>query len=212
MSGGSDSAAKQAAAQQATQNANIQAATTQIGNIFSSPARQQEYTDLGNATTSYYTDQLNQQQDVQNRNLKFSQARGGQTGGSVAADQDAQSGKDYLAGVLKAKNLGAAAASNLQGQDATEQANLVAAAQGGLSATDAAQEASSAMKGSLDSAQATSTANAFGDAFGDFANIYTQSQNAAALRQGQLYSYNTVYQPGFGYGGNTGTPGNGGAT
>jgi hypothetical protein len=206
MSGGSNDASKQAAANQAQQQANIQAATTQIGSIFNNPARQQEYKDLNTATTGYYTDQLNQQQDKANRNLKFAQARGGQTGGSVATDQATQSGKDYLAGVLKAKNLGAAAAANLQGQDSTEQANLTAAAQGGLSATDAASQAASAMKGSLDSAQATSTANAFGDAFGDFAGVYQKSQDAAQLRNGMLYSYNTVYQPGFGYGGNTGAP------
>lgn len=204
MSGGSDSASKQAAANQAQQQANIQQATTQIGSIFNNPARQQQYTDLNNATTSYYTGQLNQQKDAQDRNLKFAQARGGQTGGSVAVDQNAQSGKDYLAGVLRAKNLGAAAGANLQGQDSQEQANLTAAAQGGLSATDAATQAASAMKGSLDSAQATSTANAFGDAFGDFGQIYQKSQDAAQLRSGMLYSYNTVYQPGFGYGGNTG--------
>lgn len=209
MSGGSNKAAKQAQANEDAKNARIQQATTQIGQIFDNPARKQQYTDLGNATTAYYTDQLNKQQDVTNRNLKFAQARSGQTGGSVAADQAATSGKDYLAGVLKAKNLGSAAAANLQGQDSQEQANLVAAAQGGLSATDAATQAASAMRGSLQSAQATSTANAFGDAFGDMGAIYQKSQDAAQLRNGMLYSYNTVYQPGFGYGGSTGMPGTG---
>jgi hypothetical protein len=209
MSGGSDSAAKQAQANEDAKNASIQQATSQIGSIFDSPARKQQYTDLGNATTAYYTDQLNRQQDVTNRNLKFAQARGGQTGGSVAADQATTSGKDYLAGVLKARNLGSAASANLQGQDAQEQANLIAAAQGGLSATDAASQASSAMRGSLQSAQATSTANAFGDAFGDVGQIYQKSQDAAQLRNGMLYSYNTVYQPGFGYGGSTGGTGEG---
>jgi hypothetical protein len=69
-----------------------------------------------------------------------------------------------------------------------------------LDATSAASQAASALKGNLQAGQASSTANAFGDTFGDFATIYQKSQDAKALRDGQLYAYNTIYQPGFGAG------------
>lgn len=204
MSSPSNAAANQAAANNAAEKASIDQATSQIGSIFDSPERQQQYSDLGKATTDYYTDQLNTQKTANDLQQKFSLARGGQTGGSLATDEATASGKDYLSGLLRAQGLGSAASASLQQSDAQERANLTAAAQGGLSATDAASQASLAMKGNLDAANASSTANAFGETFGDMSTIYQKSQDAAALRNGMRYSYNTLYQPGFGYGGNTG--------
>ena len=60
-------AATQAAAKQTAQE---NAATSQINQIFSSPNLQQQYNQLGTATTQYYMNQLNQQQQINNRDLK----------------------------------------------------------------------------------------------------------------------------------------------
>jgi hypothetical protein len=198
MSSPSDSAAKQAQANESARTASIANSTGQINQIFDNPARQAQYGQLAKDTSAYYTNQLNDQKTINDRNLKFAEARGGQIGGSVQADQGAQSGKDYLKGVLEAQRRGDAASASLQGQDQQSRANLIAAAQGGLDATSAASQAASAMRGNAQAGMAGATSNALGDTFGDFAGIYQRSQDAAALRNGQLNAYNTVYQPGFG--------------
>lgn len=200
MSGGSDNASKQAQANEAARQANIANSTTAINNIFNSPSRTSAYDKLNADTTAYYQRQADQQQQKASRNLTFALARSGQSGGSVQADQGEQLGKDYANATLEAQRRGQAAGANLRAADETQRSNLIAAAQGGLDATTAAQNASSAMRANLETAQSGATANALGDAFGDFSNLYQQSQQAKNLRQGQLYAYNTVYQPGFGAG------------
>jgi len=202
--GSSTSAAKAAEANTQQQQASEAAATTQINNLFASPQRTAEYNQLGTATTQYYMNQLNQQQQVNNRNLTFALARGGQTGGSVATDEATQAGKDYTTGVLDASQRGQAASASLQAADQNTQSNLLAMAQGGLNGTAGAQDATSALQSNLKNAQANATANTIGNAFGDFGQIYTNSTNAAAARQGQLYGYGTAYAPvagSFGSGG-----------
>lgn len=200
MGGGSNGAQHQAQANEDRRNAQIKASTRQINRIFDSPGRTAQYGQLAKDTSAYFMQDLDTQKGRADRNLKFSLARNGQTGGSVQTDQGAQLGKDYLKGVLETTRRGQGAAADLQSRDETARANLIAQAQGGLDATSAASNAASALRSNLQSGQATSTANQMGDMFGDFASIYQKSQDAAALHNGQLYAYNTVYQPGFGYG------------
>jgi hypothetical protein len=200
MSSPDNSASKQAAANEQQRQANIASATSAVNNIFDSPARTGQYSKLAADTTAYYTQQLDQQQQQAQRNTRFALARNGQTGGSVATDAATQLGKDYDTGVLNAARAGSQAGASLQASDQQQRANLIAAAQGGLSATDAASQASSAMQSGLATAKANATNNALADTFSDFSNLYSQSQNAKQLRNGYLNAYNTVYQPGFGAG------------
>lgn len=200
MGGGSNKAAEQAQANTEAQQRMAQEATGRINAIFDNPARTAQYDQLGKDTTAYYTQQLDDKKAINDRSLKFALARNGQTGSSVQADQSARAAKDYLNGVLQATRQGNAASAGLQAQDQTARANLIAQAQGGLNATDAASNAAAAMKADLAGAQSSNTASALGDVFGDFSSIYQKSQDAAALRNGQKYAYNTIYQPGFGAG------------
>lgn len=197
--GGGDKAAKAAAANNAAQQKQIADSTASINNIFNNPARTAQYKQLGTDTSAYYNQQLDKQKAINDRGATFAQARNGQTGSSVATDQATQAGMDYDAGALDATRRGQAASASLQAQDETSRSNMLAAAQGGLTATQAQSQSAGALAANLNTAHASNTANAFGDTFGDFANIYKSSQDAAALRAGQRYSYNTVYQPGFGY-------------
>ncbi len=57
------------------------------------------------------------------------------------------------------------------------------------------------MRSNLEAGKASSTANAFGDAFGDFSDIYQRSRDAKALRDGYNSGLGGWYQPGFGTGG-----------
>lgn len=200
MGGGSDSASKQAQANENARQQQIQQSTGQINSIFDNPTRTAQYGQLAKDTTGFFTQDLDQQKAVTDRNMRFAMARNGQTGGSVQTDQGAQIGKDYLKGVIEAQRRGQGAAADLQSRDETSRANMIAQAQGGLDATSAASNSASAMRSNLQAGQATSTANSLGDMFGGFAQIYQRSQDAAQLRNGQLYAYNTVYQPSFGYG------------
>jgi len=200
MSGGDDSASKQAQKNEQQRQQAIASGTAQVNQIFDDPNRTSQYQKLAGDTTAYYTNDLNQQKALTDRNLKFAQARNGQIGGSVQADQATKSGEDYLKGILEANRRGQAAGASLQASDETSRANLIASVQGGLDATTAASNAASALRSNLASSQSTSTANQLGDTFGDFANIYQQSKDAAALRAGQKYAYNTLYTPSFGYG------------
>jgi hypothetical protein len=196
--GASNNAAQQAQQNAEQQQQQVNAATNQINSLFASPNVTNEYSQLGNATTQYYMNQLNQQQQVNNRDMTFALARGGQTGGSLATDEATQAGKDYTQGVLEASQRGQSASASLQAQDQATQANLLSMAQGGLTATAGAQDATSALQSNLDNAKANSTANAFGNAFGDFGSIYSNSTTAAAAKQGMLYGYGTAYAPSTG--------------
>jgi hypothetical protein len=200
MSGGSNSAANAAAQQQQQQQQAIQQGTDQVQAIFADPARQKQYDELANATTSYYTTQLNQQQQKANRQLKFTLAQNGQIGGSVQADQNAQLANEYNQGVLQATQLGESAKANLMASDTQEQANLIAAVQGGESATQAATQAAEAMQSGLQNAQANSQVQSLGNFFGDISTLYQNSQATAANRNGYLYGYGSIYSPTFGNG------------
>lgn len=201
MSGGSDKASKQAQQNEQARQAQAEAATQAINSTFDSPSRTDAYGKLAADTTAYYMQQANRQQDQANRNLRFALARSGQAGGSVQADQGEKLGQDYTQAVTEAARRGQQAGAGLQAQDEQERQSLIASAQSGLDATTAASNAASAMRANLATAQSGATANALGDAFGDFANLYQNSKDAAALRRGQLNSYNTVYQSSFGGGG-----------
>lgn len=203
MSGGGNSAANAAQAQQQQQQAAIQQGTNQVQAIFADPSRQAQYDQLAKATQSYYTNQLDQQQQKANRQLQFTLAQNGQVGGSVQADQQGQLGKEYDQGVLQATQLGQQAKAGLQASDTQEQANLIAAVQGGESATQAATQAAEAMQSGLQTAQANSQSQAFGNLFGDISTMYQNNQAAAQNRNGYLYGYGSVFAPGFGAGAGT---------
>ena len=98
--GTGNSAAKQAAAADAERNRQIQESIGQITSAYSSPARQAQYENYGRSLNDYYTGQVKDQEAINARNLRFSLARGGLTGGSAAVDADTQLQKDYVKGLL----------------------------------------------------------------------------------------------------------------
>lgn len=198
MSSPSNKSAKQAQANQDQKDAQVSASTQQINNLFDSASRTQQYGQLASDTTNYYTSQLDQQKAQNDRSLKFSLSRSGQTGSSLAADQSSRAAKDYLNGVLDATRRGQAAGASLQSSDQTQRANLIAQAQGGLDVTSAAANSAAAMRSSLQTAQSGSTADSFGDAFKDFGAIYSNAKTAADNRRGVDFGLGQIYSPGFG--------------
>lgn len=200
MGGGSNNAQKQADQNERDRQAQIKASTGAINNIFDSPDRQAQYDQLGSDTTKFYQNDLDRQNAIAQRKEKFALARSGNTGGSLQADQGATMGQDYLRGVVEASRRGQSAEAGLKGQDETSRMNLIAMAQAGLDTTTAGSQASSALRGNLQSGMANSTANSLGDLFGDFSNSYQKSEDRKAQQQGFLYGYGRGYQPLYGPG------------
>lgn len=199
-SSGSSKAEKQAQANEAERQRQIAASSDAINSAYDNPARTGQYGKLAADTTKYYTSDLNQQKAINDRKLKFSLARSGNFGGSLQVDQTRSLGQDYLKGLVEASRRGQAAGANLQSADEQSRMNLLAMAQSGLDATTAGSRAASTMQTNLQSGMADSTANALGDTFGNFANIYSKSEQKKAEQQGFKYAYDTIYKPLYGYG------------
>lgn len=201
--GGGSSAQDQANAAEAQRQAQIKASTQKIESIFADPARQAQYDKLAQDTTAYYESDLDRQNKVAQRQLKFALARGGQIGGSNQAYQGKILGQDYAKGVTQAVTQGQQAAANLQNQDEQTKQGLIAMAQAGLDTTTAGNEAASALRSNLQSGMAGATAQGLGDVFSNLNNVYQSSLDAKNLRAGNLYGYgsifsNPLYTPGGG--------------
>lgn len=206
--GGSDKAQKQAQQQEAEQQAQIKQGIAAINALYADPSRQNQYSELEKSTTDYYTTQLNDQQTIANRKLKFALARAGLGGGSQQAAEGEQLGKQYQLGLTEAAQKGQSAAAALRGQDEQTKQSLIAMVEGGLDATTAQSEAASALRANLAGGSADATAGSLGDLFGDVNQIYSNSLDAKAARQGQKYGYGTIYGSPI-YGANPGGQGYG---
>ncbi len=203
----SNNSAQQAAAQANAQNqANIASATSQINALYDSPQRAMDIGNLVKSTRQYYTNQLNQQNQINARNLKFAMARSGLVGGSAQADQSAQLGKDYEQGLLTANQRAQGAGAQLKAQDEASRAQMLGLVQSGMDATAATQQGAAGIQSALQSAQAGATANSLGDVFGNLAGVYNTSMTADAVRRGMMNPYGSIFpmqamMGGIGYGG-----------
>ena len=193
-SGGSSSAQDQANANEAARQATITTNDASINSLFDSPDRQAQIGNFLDASRQFYTNDLNRQKTQNDLQLKFAEARGGQTGGSVAVDAGTRSGQDYQTGLINAERLAQQGASNLRGQDQSAKLNLLSLAQSGANTTTINQEGASYLQNDLASAKAGNNLNEIGGAFNDFSNMYADSVNNAKLRQQSLYpSINGIF-------------------
>lgn len=191
--GSSNSAQKQAAADEAKKQADISAAITGINQIYDDPSRQNQYNQLATDTTKYYTDDVNRQEAVAARKQKFALARQGLSGGSEQAYQGKVLGQDYTQAIIDATRKGQQAKASLQAADESSRENMIAMAEAGLSAGDASNQATRSLQTNLLSNQGSATADSLGNVFGDLASSYQQSQDIKAARQGQIYGYGGLF-------------------
>jgi len=201
--GGGDKAQKQAAADDAKRQADIDASIAGINHIYDSPDRQKQYDQLTADTTKYYTDDVNRQEAIEARKQKFALARSGLVGGSEQAYQGKMLGQDYDKALIAATRKGNEAGANLRSSDESTRQNLIGMAEAGLDAGTAANQATRSLQGNLLSSEAGSTADSLGGLFGDLSAGYQQSQDAKDARNGALYGYGSLFQsPMYGAGGN----------
>jgi len=180
--GGGDRAAEAAQRQEQERQRQIRMSTAAIDNAYI--GREAQYGDFLNALREQYMSDAGRQKAVADRNLKFSLARSGLTGGSADADQKTLLGDEYARGTLRAEQTAQSKLSDLMSADAASKANLIALAQGGADSGTAAQQAASTLRSNISGARSEGLAADIGDIFGGTADLWRRSEEAAERRRG----------------------------
>jgi len=197
--GTSNHAADAAAQADAQRQQQIQQSIGQINSAYSSPQRQAQYDQYGNNLQKYYNTQVNDQEGVNARNLKFAMARSGLTGGSAAVDSNTQLQKDYSRALLQASQQAQAGKAALQQSDTAAKNQQISLAEQGDYTGAIPSQIAQTQQANLGAAQNYGNANALGNLFSGTANIYSNEQTAAANRRAQQLPVGSLYgSPGFG--------------
>lgn len=187
---GGNNAAATAQTQQAQQQQSINSNVSAINNAFQ--GRQGQYNDYLSALNSSYQTQLNQQQADASRGLKFSLARNGQTGGSVAADQGGELQKEMGQGQITAEQQAQGKVAALQSSDQAEKQQLISLAQSGANIGNAGEQVADSLNANLQGAQANLGPNTLGQIFGgvtnSISNYNTAAQSRLGLKAAQAYT------------------------
>jgi len=198
--GSSNHAAQAAQQADAQRQAQIQDSVRQITAAYSSPQRQQQYQDYGANLLKYYTGEVNDQEKVNARNLKFAMARSGLTGGSAAVDSNNQLQQDYTKGLLKASQASQGGVAALEQADQASKNQLISLAEQGAYTGAIPTQVAQAQQAALGSASNYMNASALGDLFAGTAKVYTNEQTAAANRRAQITPIGSLYGGGGGAG------------
>ena len=193
MCGGGGNAAQAAQDQEAVRRQQVADATGRVNNIFDSPARQAQYTNFGDSLRQYLTGELARKKTIADRNLKFSLARSGNTGSSVAADQNATLGDEFTRGTLDAERKVQGGVADLRSSDEAARLNLTNLATSGVDTGTAATQAAATMRTNLQRAQGAATVDGLGDVFSSTAKTVQDSADAAAKRRQTRYATLGLY-------------------
>lgn len=171
-----------AAALEAERQARISKNVGDINSAFGN--RQGQYDAYLAAVRKNLGSQLTKQQGVASRNLKFSLARGGLTGGSAAVDKGADLQDEFRKGALDVESKAQSGAAGLQQKDEASRLSLISLAQAGGDIGDAAGQTASMLQANTQGALNESGTQTLGDVFGSTAQTYKTMQEAANLRRG----------------------------
>lgn len=191
--GTGNSAANAANAANAQQQKDITNSVNQITAAYSNPNRANQYQQYQNNLSNYYTGQVNNQEAINARNLKFANARSGLTGGSAAVDNNQQLQKDYTQGLLNASQQAQAGTSALEQSDINAKNQLISLAQQGNFTGAIPTQIAQAQNASLQGAQNYGNAQSLGNVFAGTAGIYQNEQTAAANRLAQQTPFGSPY-------------------
>jgi hypothetical protein len=191
--GTGNSAANAQSAYNAQQQQQIQNSVNQINAAYSNPNRTNQYQAYDTNLQNYYTGQVNNQEAVNARNLKFAMARSGLTGGSAAVDSNTQLQKDYTQGLLQAAQAATAGTNALKQADVNSQNQLIGLAEAGNTTGQFPSQIAQSMQANLGAAQNYQNVNSLGNLFQSTANTYNNEQTAAALRKSQTSPFGSYY-------------------
>lgn len=187
-----DTSAEDAARREAARQAQINQTISSIDALYDSDARKGQISQYGADLLNKLTTDINEKKVVADRDLKFALARSGQTGGSVAVDQNRHLGDDYQKSILEATRRAQAGMADLRGKDASSRLNLIAMAQQGLSTGSAASQAAAAMSSALESSRNSNQYDMLGDLFTGVASAKKYSEESAARRRADR-TYASLY-------------------
>ena len=182
MCGGNDRATRAAERAEEERQQQVRDATAAIDRAFA--GRQTQLDDFVNALRAQFTTEAERQKTIADRQLRFSLARGGLTGGSTAADLGENLGEEFQRGLLQGEALAQQSLGDLVLQDEAARSNLIGLAQGGADATTAATQATNTLRSNLTAARGRAGVESLGDIFANTRNVFVQQQEAAARRRG----------------------------
>jgi hypothetical protein len=182
MCGGGGDASKAAEQAEFKRRKQVAGATSAIDKAFAGRGGQLD--DFVSALREQFGAEAGRQKKDADRNLKFSLARGGLTGGSAAADTGTKLGQEFQEGILKGERLSQSALSDLKSADEASRARLVGLAQGGASISGSAQNAANALRTNIGKAKSAGALDSLGDIFGDTRSLFVEQQEAAERRRG----------------------------
>ncbi len=191
--GTGNSAANAANAYNQQQQQQIQNSVNQINAAYSNPNRTNQYAQYNQNLSDYYTGQVNNQEAVNARNLKFAMARSGLSGGSAAVDSNTQLQKDYTQGLLQASQAATAGTSALEQADINAKNQMISLAQQGNFTGTIPTQVAQNMQTTLQAAQNYGNANTLGNAFTATQGIANNEATAAALRRSQTSPFGSYY-------------------
>lgn len=178
----------------------IRAGTAATNRIFDAPERQAQYADYLAAQREMFFDELQRQMGDAQRGNKFALARSGLAGSSQAVDAGRELGEAYNRGVVDADRLAQRAEADLRMADEDSRRSIIQMVQAGADATTASSAALRQMQSNLSGARSDMNANALGQVFGAFSEMYKRSQERDAERRAQSdlgTIYNTAQRWGY---------------
>ena len=180
--GGGNKATKQARKAEEARTAEIASGTSAVNQAFD--ARRPQYDQFINSLREHFRTDAERQKGVADRQLRFSLARGGLTGGSAQRDAGTNLGREFSQGLLEGERQAQGGLADLQARDEQTRMNLLSMVQGGMNATTAAQQAGHSMRSNIAGAQSANLVGGLGDIFGGTTNLYEKQQAAAQRRRG----------------------------
>jgi hypothetical protein len=188
-----ESAADVAARLEMERQASIKATQERVNKVFNDPTRERDISDFVSAVRTRALEDLNRQNTDASRELRFSLARGGLTGGSVNVDQNRRMADDYNRGLLNVESRAQGAGAQLEAADQDARARLIQLATSGLDATTAATQAAAGLRSNFESAKSQAYGEQLGDQFATIGGFVKQRREEAARRQANRDANFNIY-------------------
>ncbi|WP_433897398.1 hypothetical protein [Stenotrophomonas geniculata] len=196
-----ESAADVAARMEMERQERIREAQGRINQVFDNPRRARDIADFVSATRSKLMEDLNRQNTDATRELKFSLARGGLSGGSVNVDQNRRLTDEYNRGLINVEGRAQGAGAQLEAADQDARARLIQLATSGLDATTAASQAAAGLRSNFENARSQAFGEQLGDQFATIGGFVKNRREEAARRQANRDANFNLYGGGAAYGG-----------
>ncbi len=196
-----ESAADVAARLEMERQERIRDAQGRINQVFDNPRRARDIADFVSATRSRLMEDLNRQNTDAARELRFSLARGGLSGGSVNVDQNRRLTDEYNRGLINVEGRAQGAGAQLEAADQDARARLIQLATSGLDATTAASQAAAGLRSNFENARSQAYGEQLGDQFATIGGFVKQRREEAARRQANRDANFNIYGGGAAYGG-----------